>query len=331
MLALPAGGAYALTAEQALRFVAQSVCVNEAGAILPITPLDPGCKIKRPQKSTDKASYRKHDQPNRGDTVHATGGYEASDSTVEERGGRTAVIQTFDFGDEPRRFGRFDRGNGDGGQVLLFVPGGWVSAAMTEDGGAGVQFFVGPGCKDDTGNDLRFHSWLFFRNDVGPEWQDEVARLTIARGATDCPRRFTTAYTRYRLADIPYPFRIPAAGGALTTVKRTIPTILSEHYAGDAIVGAEHLERFFFARDFGMMRWERWENLDRPRVPNIEQLASDFAATGRCAASPGSESPGPRWRLIDCRAFNTLLPPPSPGWSVRGFGWSAVDQLGPAE
>ena len=71
-------------------------------------------------------------------------GYQASDSVVQRRGARTLVVQTFDFGTGGRVFGWFEGGlgqGGDDGQVLLLVAG-WSTAAMTEDGGAGVQWFT---------------------------------------------------------------------------------------------------------------------------------------------------------------------------------------------
>ena len=55
-------------------------------------------------------------------------------------GARTLVVQTFDFGTGGCVFGWFEGGlgqGGDDGQVLLLVDR-WSTAAMTEDGGAGV-------------------------------------------------------------------------------------------------------------------------------------------------------------------------------------------------
>src|SRR5579875_2769937 len=53
------------------------------------------------------------------------------------------VEDSFDFGEGlGRRFGVFDAGRGDGGDIVLFSPGA-VSIAATEDGGAGFQLFVG--------------------------------------------------------------------------------------------------------------------------------------------------------------------------------------------
>ena len=72
-------------------------------------------------------------------------GHQASDSVIQRRGAGTLVVQTFDFGRGGRVFGRFD-GGGDGGQVLMPVDG-WSSVAMTEDGGGGVQWFIGEACR----------------------------------------------------------------------------------------------------------------------------------------------------------------------------------------
>src|SRR5262245_44626155 len=96
-----------------LNYLTQSVCLDAAGHPMPGTPLDATCSARRSQTATDRAYYRKHDRPNANDVSRESSGYQASDSVLAERGGRTWVLQTLDFGDAPRIFAQFDAGQGD--------------------------------------------------------------------------------------------------------------------------------------------------------------------------------------------------------------------------
>ncbi len=40
---------------------------------------------------------------------------------------------------------------------------------------------------------------------------------------------------------------------------------------------ADHLERFYFARYLGLIRWERWENFSVPKPSAFVQMAEEFA------------------------------------------------------
>jgi hypothetical protein len=282
---------------------------------------------QRPQTSSDPAYYRKHDWPSAGDMEHATTGYQASDSVAELRGGRTLVLQTFDFGDRPRTFGRFDSGHGDGGQVVVLA-NRWASAIMTEDGGAGVQWFIGPGCRSAVKADAGFISWIFFGSDVElGQWHHMIAFLNRASGPTGCPWKFNAAYTRYRADQIEMIFRKVPRGGVIQTVARKMDVIVSEHYGGRNITSADHLERFYFARDLGLIRWERWENFALLRPPDIHQMADLIAISRRCMPLPYSAPPTIKWRMIDCRSWTTFIEEVG-NWSVERFQWSAPDMLG---
>ncbi|HLK81700.1 MAG TPA: hypothetical protein VKT99_09430 [Xanthobacteraceae bacterium] len=293
------------------------------------TPLDDRCLAKRSQTAMDRTYYRKHDWPNANDIWREKSGYQASDSVLVERGGRTWVLQTLDFGDAPRIFGQFDAGQGDGGQVVALA-GGWASAIMTEDGGAGVQWFIGPGCRTESKSNARLVSWIFFGQVMRPgDWQSVIARLSLATSPTGCPTNFNTAYTRYRRDLIDVDFRVVGRSKDALMITRKLDVIVSEHYAGDDIAHAGHLERFYFARDFGLLRWERWENLAISLQPGIGEMADLIAASGRCRALRYSEPPGPHWRMIDCRSW-TMLVEQQANWSVDMYGWPALDALGPS-
>ena len=132
------------------------------------------------QRGDDQAVYRKHDWPNRLDDPATALGYQASDSVLEGRSSRPVAVQTFDFGTDGRAFGRFDGGRGDGGQVLLFV-GDWATFAMTEDGGGGVQWFIGEACRSGVERDARFLSWLVFRQELQDKRWNAAVASSISR------------------------------------------------------------------------------------------------------------------------------------------------------
>lgn len=311
-------------------YVVQSLCLDDAGSPVDRLPIDPGCVRRRPQRADDFAVYRKHDWPNRLDEPATVLGYQASDSVLEQRGGRAIVVQTFDFGTGGRTFGAFDGGRGDGGQVLLFV-GDWATFAMTEDGGAGTQWFLGEACRSAGGRDARFLGWLVFRRDVDEAaWRDVVARLNIAAAPVACPARFNDAFTRFRLAAVELPFRIVGGAVPVATSRVRLDALVSEHYGGRDLRTADHLERFYFARGLGLVRWERWANTAVGQPPAVFEAHRLLAATARCPAVPAHGAPGEGWLLVDCRTWTTLVRQLVP-WAVRDYRWPALAGLGPLD
>jgi hypothetical protein len=313
--------------DQWTSYVVQDICVDGSGRSTDALPIDPQCQRSRPQWSRDPATYRKHDWPDSLDAPQIAGGYQASDSVLQQRGSRVVVVQTFDFGTDGRRFGRFDGGRGDGGQVLVFVDK-WASFVMTEDGGAGVQWFVGEGCRTSRQPDARYASWLVFGDDVTPgAWGSAVARLNIAAEPGACPRRFNDAYTRYRLDEVELPFRVIRAAPKVMTSRHRLDVLVSEHFGGSAIRSADHLERFFLAKGLGLVRWERWANGNLPQPRALTEGADKLAQTARCPRLERYGAPEPNWRLVDCRTWTTLVHQAS-SWSVDQFNWPALNGLG---
>jgi hypothetical protein len=321
--------AESLSPNELMSFLVQSVCLDAGGQIRRGLPIDADCLIRQAQSDRDVATYRKYDWPNSNEAVRRPLGYQASDSVIMRRGGRSFVEQTFDFGDQTRAFGHFDTGLGDGGQVLVVVQG-WASAIMTEDGGDGIQYFIGPGCRNSTQPAAGELSWLFFNSDIERgQWNSTLARLNKGHLSTECPTVFNAALTRYRLESIDVPFRISATSERLTETTKPIDVIISEHYGGEEMTSADHLERFYFARDLGLIRWERWENFAAPKPPALVRMAEQFAQTGRCRPWAYSTAVGPQWQMIDCRNWTTLVA--STQWSVGDYRWTALDALGPPE
>ena len=302
-----------------LRFVVQATCADAAGRPLPVSPIDPACVRRGAQTAASPALYRKHDWASAADRAAQPLGYQASDSVLAAppRGPGDAVVaaHTFDFGGPSGGFGQFDADRGDGGQVLALVQGS-AAAFMTEDGGGGLQWFVGDGCR--TGQRPRELAWLFFNDDVSRDgWREDQARLSTTRAQGECPLAFSTAYTRYIRADVALPF---LQSGAATGT-RNLDMIVSEHFDFPDVARSTHLERFYLARDLGLVRWERWQAAPNPT--EAEQ-ANYMAGSGRCPAVAFSEPPLSGWRMIDCRTWTNIVPQ-SGDWSVRRLGWPGVD------
>ena len=301
-------------------YLTQSICLDNQGNPTATLPIDPSCTRTLPQTAADTATYRKHDWPDAADPRHPLTGYQASDSVLTGH----RIVQTFDFGDTQRAFGRFDGGQGDGGQVALIVDG-WASFAMTEDGGDGVQWFISDTCRTDPTLNHHFQGWLLFAADATSDWHDRVTHLNKGRAPTDCPIRFNPAYTRYRTARVTFPFRIVTARASLQTRSIPLDTIVSEHYGGTGIASADHLERFYFAKNLGLIRWERWAHPSFWSASKATEAADNLTHSGRCPSLNQSEPLDLSWKRVDCRTWTTLVTPQHP-WSVADYHWPALEQ-----
>ncbi len=322
----PANEPPILGSVEALRdFLIQDVCVDGAGRILVgIAPLDAtGCPAHRDLRVGERLPYHKHDHPSPDQAAGAPLGYQRHDSVPVETAGLGIVVEhSFDFGvGENRRFGVFDRGS-DGGDIAV-LSGGAASFGITEDGGAGFQLFVGE-CSGPVDAAALRHSWILAEFD--PAHPALLAGTTIARlndltaGHQDqCPARFNASYTTWRVV----PFRYRAAPGQGAPVALT--TLISEHYGGGDPATADHVERFYFTRELGGTRWERWQNAAGNRqfsAAKIAARAAWFASTGRCSSA---EPPtGARMLLIDCREWTRIEPPHDPAGDHPGFFVEAI-------
>ena len=300
-------------------FLVQNVCLDAQGAVVPgVSPADSNsaCVGQRDLRTGEPLPYHKHDHPNRGETRPL--GYQRHDSFPVETAGFGEVVEhSFDFGGfEGRRFGVFDKA--DGGDIAV-VTAGRVAFAATEDGGAGFQLFVGE-CSGAVIPDALTHSWIVVEFSVDrprPLEGETIARLndlTIGHQET-CPARFNAAYTRWHVA--PFQYRaLPGQGAPIT-----LTTLISDHYGGVRRDNADHVERFYFTRELGGTRWERWQNASGNRqfgAPTVTEAAKTFAATGRCSDAPVPEGGAPMV-LIDCREWTRIVPPSDPAGDRPGF------------
>jgi hypothetical protein len=312
--------------EAARDFMIQNVCLDKARAVLKgVSPIDgdPRCVGQRDLVPGESLPYHKHDYPAAGDKT-ALRGYQRHDSFPVVTAQFGLVIEhSFDFGfGDGREFGKFDTARGDGGDISLLSPEA-VSFAATEDGGAGFQLFVGADCRDHPGVTALRRSWIIaLLAPDRPLQGDTTAQLRSLRvkQQENCPTRLVAAFTRWHVQPVEY----RAADGQGRPVTST--TLISEHYGGEQPESADHVERFYFTRELGSTRWERWQNRDHSRDLSADRLAkaaSELALSGRCskAAPPAG---GTLFVMIDCREWTRITPPDQPAGDPPGFFIEAV-------
>src|SRR5262249_33477009 len=103
---------------------------------------------------------------------------------------------------------------------------------------------------------------------------------------------------------------------------------VGDHCGGRDPELANHLERFYFARALGLVRWEHWENLARPGDPaertDVDARAATLAASERCEAVEEPPASTGRWLMTDCRQWTNLVAARDPAGDPTAF-W--VDRL----
>ena len=217
-------------------------------------------------KSTDLLTSRRHDWP-------LPLGWQVSDSVLLPDG---KVLQTFSFAP----WKEFNLANGDGGQTAV-IDDEYVKFISTRDGGTPwTQYFVG-----GTG-------WIVFGTDaVSGSWKEVVASLRKQQDPNAKPKGLDLAYTRYRIENINFQF---ALNGIITN--KTLTTVVSEHYDGSTIETSHNMERSYFAKGFGLLRWEAWGTGLAP-----------ISLKGRYFPVDYSTPPGPWWIVHDVRTWTNIV------------------------
>jgi hypothetical protein len=238
---------------------------------------------------------------------------------IARRNGVAFVDQTFDFGapatDNPGHadlFYQFD--SNDGGDAIM-IAGDTASIFLTQDGGShGLLWFVGPGCAN--GGPEHYLAWLLFKSDASAEWRSMIAQAWHEH-EDSCPAKLVPAFTRYKLVSETFPVQRVETNGAAASRNVTLPTVVVEHYDRRSLEEAHAMERFYYARGLGKVRWESWSIDDKWAAQ-----AATLAGSGRCAAIADSAAPALGWRMIDCRMWtNIVMDTAPPGWKVRDFNW----------
>ncbi len=306
-----------LSDRQMVSFLAQCIESSQTGA--PQFGSDVPICDKGPSQVGDTLPWRKFDWPGQNDPRSIPQGYLANDAIVIHGGANPIVGHLADFGDHVRRFRHFDAGQGDGGQVVQIIDGAaW--GVMTEDGGAGHQWFIAPACRIAGAGLQRFKSWLFFGADVvSGAWREQVVWLAMARSPAGCPVHFGQSYTRYRRETFTVPLLI-LLGTRQDRIEKSVDSIVSEHFGRGSIRTADHLERFYFGDGLGLYRWERWEAVGRTLQTGVVEQAGRLRTSGRCPPVAYSTPPEPNWVMTDCRLW-TNLQRQDPPWRPVDFRW----------
>ncbi|MGE0736763.1 MAG: hypothetical protein AB7G15_14020 [Alphaproteobacteria bacterium] len=193
---------------------------------------------------------------------------------------------------------------------------GSVAIGGTEDAD-GLKLFVGTGCAGRPGPASTFDSWILVDATFRPgafRAGHTVARLRLHADPTSCPQNYDLALTRWYLGS----YRFRADFGRARTYSMSV--LVSEHFGGASIARADHLERFYFTRELGWTRWERWEQLGRTRLVDVQARAARLERSRRCddlAAAPAAS-----WRMVDCREWTNIVGPVNPAGDVPDF-WLA--------
>ncbi len=300
--------------DNVLDFMVQDACTDGGGnAVVGMSPVDPACQHHRDLKPGEALPYHKADWPGDSDMKSQPVGYERSDSfPFDTTPLGTVVVQTFDFGgSDGRKFSVFD--HGDGGQVIGFSHD-TTAVILTEDGGAGLQLMAGPRCtkSEEVRPGRTLDSWLVTgKSAESGGTGSTVAKLRIVKDSS-CPTALDSAFTEWHYTQFAYRASLD---GKLTPALRTL---VSSHFGGTSVETADHLERFYFTKEFGWTRWERWQNMDMSKdVATQSDRGHKFAASGRCQSR--APAPGDHWLMLDCREWTNIVKPDQPGGDAPVF------------
>ncbi len=293
-------------------FLVQDVCVDAADVLkVGISPADgpERCPLRRNLKIGELLPYHKHDWPSATDRNNPQGYHRSNNIPVRTRLFGTAVMQTRAFAGGDKSFGRLSF-NQQGGDIYLFSDQS-VAIGATQDP-SGVQIFYGPRCSNRDSPSRVLDSWII----VDRSFSLIQPGSTVARLTRDTSRCWNPdhAFTSWKVKTVE--FRTSAG-------PRSMNTLISDHFGGSSREAADHLERFYYTREFGLLRWERWENLAGREQATHLRKAENLAASGRCDPVQEAPSNRGRWVFTACRQWTNIVPAhsdkgdPLPLWVQR--------------
>ncbi len=208
-------------------------------------------------------------------------GYQRHDS-FPRPGPGPRFVHSFDFAP----FGEYNPDR-DGYDVVE-ADGSYAAIIGTRDPVGLAQTFFGPGCALDDG-------WLLFPKTGYAAGGERLAQLVLVgweRAATSypgrCPGRYDRSLTRFGQ-------RIVTFGNVYGSREKTLPALVVDHYGGDRVTTADHIERFYFTRSYGLTRWERWGRTGAPRSEGCNGAVSEAGFV-----------------RVDCRDWTHIVPDPTP-------------------
>jgi len=290
-------------------YMVQSVCLDGRGAVLSLSPLDSRCASIRKLHIGEKLPYHKDDWPSVRDFRQMPRGRQRGDSfPLAHLKFGVVAFHTFDWGDGVRRFGVYDGVNGDGGS-LVGIGNGLIGSIMTVDHAGGVQLFVnGQSCRVNVDAESLLPGWPFSASDLNASPSGILySRIKRVKTTGDpCPVRYAHAITKWYFTA----FTPMAAPGRLGN--RTIRALVTEHYSGKDLQASPNMERMYFSRELGRMRWERWQNLSLNERADDTERAETIDQDERCIAGAGKPPNEGDWVMVACHEWTNMVPPTDP-------------------
>ncbi len=287
-------------------YLVQNVCVDDQGKALRISPLDDKCARQRNLRLGEGLPYHKHDWAG----VKAKGeaadlGHQRDDTVpVFYPGVGYFVLGTLDFGDGQRKFGVYDGDKGDG-LSLISIQGDYAGSVMTFDHHAGVQLFTNPDhCRGKVDIDSLIGGWVYAPVDLArnPAGMLNSSIKRVPAFGVACPPARRNQTTKWYLRDY------APMTGTDTPGSKKFRTLISEHFSGKDSKKFAHLERMYFTRELGRIRWERWQNLSQQAREGDEESADMLESSGRCSGGVGPPDFPGKWTMVRCHEWSNLIP-----------------------
>ena len=303
-------------------FMVQDVCVDSKDHIIAdATPLDDTAKCPRHRdlRAGEAPPYHKDDWAPARDADQVNGLQSNDTFPIATRAYPAAVVQLRSFVDADGRPKSFQPGLGGGG-VFLFSDH-TIASGLTQDPN-GLQFFYGPNCASDDPARRILDAWVVVDKSFVPGSPGHmVARLS--RYIEHCDR-LTYAYTSWLTRQIL--FRVRSGG---VESKKTLETLVTDHFGGPAADGAGNMERFYLTRELGLIRWERWQNFDRQKRAGDQALADEMKSSGQCDPVEQQPQASGNWKMVRCRQYTNLVKTPDPTGDLQ-HSWLATLRANPA-
>ncbi|WP_157045995.1 hypothetical protein [Polaromonas sp. JS666] len=273
-----------------LDFMIMNVCVDSQDRPLAgIFPGNASCTRQRDIRAGEVSPYSLHNHVGLGKGCDARLGNVAKENLPVVINKVTRIISSYDKGRAPecgkegvasQRFGDFDAQQ-EGASIqwvdnqYAFILGSW--SPVTE------AHWVTPLCRNHLNDSRRFfRGWIIGSADGKAGYVTAESKLVLSTpkdGVGACPSRFNRSFTYW------FPSEMKFTNGM------SLGAIVSSHYSRASVSGlspgkAEQVERTYWTREFGFVRWEKWARKDwihpRNKKPATD-MASNLRNSGRCS------------------------------------------------
>jgi hypothetical protein len=289
----------------ALDFLIQDVCVDANDRAIPGDPAS--CPRHRDLKPLERTPFLRTDNE-AGKLYQGITSHPVISPMPGARIPRIAAPKEFGGDDPTTAFRDFDlclpgvcKPRFRDGDDIFEAEGAFAAIVGTSDPGINGQIFIREGCSGGAANPANQEdSWLVFPTNISANRSgSKVARLNIVRDDS-CTWFYNSAYTEWRLLPQKVTF----------TTGKTLAAVMSDHFGGRSPATADHIERFYFTREYGFTRWERWS------VGNVTVKAHG------CNGETQIVRDGQSYRRTDCRDFSHVVPQATPFLpDVYGPSW----------